>query len=166
MFTKTHIDIVDDFINWVNKSSGFMWQEHIKTLDSFCEVFASNGIWGRQLAPGDVYWEYKSATSVQFHHNRDLVNRELAHWLHDSYGIVYDELIDLNSSLCHNWQNNYPIKKIFPRDLIKTCLGLDAELLKFDHWDRDVTSHDQFCKVAYHYQRKNRYWRCSITASE
>jgi putative methyltransferase len=165
-FTKTHTDIVDDFIGWVNKSSGFMWQEHIKTLNGFCEVFDSNGIWGRQLAPGDVYWEYKSATSVQFHHNRDLVNQELALWLHDSYGIVYDELIDLNSSMCFNWQNNYPIKKTFPKNLIKTCLGLDAELLKFDHWDQDVVSHDQFCKVAYHYQRKNRYWKCQVTAVE
>jgi radical SAM superfamily enzyme YgiQ (UPF0313 family) len=166
--SKTHVEIVDDFINWVkNNSRELLIQEHAATENSLTNVFENNGIWGRQLTPNDVYWEYKSATSVQFHHNRLQLNHELAQWLYDCYGIEHHELIDLNSSLCHDWQQTYPFRKTFSKDILKKCLGLsDVECIEFNHWDRSITSDQEFCNVAYHYQRKTRYWRCNVTAVE
>lgn len=165
--SKTHVEIVDDFITWAKKcSQGLVAQEHIDTENSLIDVFENNGVWGRQLVLNDIYWEYKSATSVQFHRNRAQLNHELEQWLLDCYGIVDSELIDLNSSLCYNWQKTYPIRKKFSKDILEKCLGLATDSVEFDHWDRSITSDQEFCNVAYHYQRKNRYWRCSVTPVE
>lgn len=165
--SKTHVEIVDDFINWVkNQPGGFLSQEHYATENSLINVFEKDGIWGRQLAPNDVYWEYKSATSVQFHRNREKLNSELAQWLCECYGIIDQGLIDLNGSLCHNWKQAYPIKKTFSKDILKKCLNLDAECIEFSHWDCSIKSDQDFCNVAYHYQRKTRYWRCNVNVVE
>jgi hypothetical protein len=164
---KTHVEIVDNFIDWVkNQSQGFLRLEHNATKNSLANVFENNSIWGRQLAHDDVYWEYKSATSVQFHRNRPQLEHELTQWLYDCYGITDHELIDLNSSLCYNWQQTYPVRKKFSNNILKKCLDMDAECVEFDHWDRSITSDQEFCDVAYHYQRKTRYWRCSVSAVE
>lgn len=165
--SKTQVQIVEEFVEWVkNQKLGLMASEHIATKTSFVDVFESNGIWGRQLKHNDVYWEYKSATSVNFHYNRHRVDQEIARWLKELYNIVNDELIELNSNLCHDWKRLYPVKKSFSTDVLKQCLGLSANTVEFDHWDKNVESDEHFCNVAYHYQRKNRYWRCKITVVE
>jgi hypothetical protein len=164
---RKHIDIVNDFVAWAKSTStGLIQQEHLATEASLISVFETDGIWGRQLTPHGVYWEYKSATSVQFHHHREQLNQDLARWLQDCYGIVCDELISLNESLCYHWSRTYPVRKRFSRNTVSKCLGIDSEWVEFDHWDRNIQSDIEFCNVAYHYQRKNRYWRCSVTAVE
>lgn len=163
----THTQVIDNFSAWaINESQGLVHQEHVATYNSFKNVFDCGGIWGRQLVTDDVFWEYKSATSVQFHRNRSALWQELSCWLNDCYGINNPELINLNSNLCYDWQQQYPVRKTFSKDIIKPCLGIDTDSIEFDHWDRSTTSDQHFCQVAYHYQRKNRYWRCQTTAVE
>jgi putative methyltransferase len=164
---KKHIDVIDDFIKWViSQPSGIMINEHTATKNGFCDVFESDGIWGRQLKSDDVYWEYKSATSVQFHQNRLEVKLQLKKWLHDSYNIDSPELLEINEHLCYDWHRKYPYTKSFPLDIIERCTGIKSRVLKFDHWDSSISSDEEFCNVAYHYQRKNRYWRCLVTPVE
>jgi hypothetical protein len=164
---KKHVDVIDDFIRWVIlQPSGIMINEHTATKNGFRDVFESNDIWGRQLKSDDVYWEYKSATSVRFHQNRQEVKSQLAKWLYDFYSIDNPELLEINEHLCHNWQREYPYTKSFPLDLAEKCTGIKSKVLKFDHWDSSIKSNEEFCNVAYHYQRKNRYWRCLVTPVE
>jgi radical SAM superfamily enzyme YgiQ (UPF0313 family) len=165
--SKTHVGVIEDFIMWVSsQSSGLMIEEHTSTKNSFYGVFESNSIWGRQLKKDDVYWEYKSATSVRFHHCRSEVKKQLAKWLQDFYNIVDHELLELNEDLCYNWRRQYPFKKSFRSDIIKKCTGVESKVLNFDHWGDSINSDEEFCNVAYHYQRKNQYWRCLITPAE
>ena len=69
-------------------------------------------------------------------------------------------------NLCVDWEQQYPLKQQYSDDLIKTVLGLPNGNIVINHWDRSITGDDQFIKVAYHYQRKNRYWRCVTTCDE
>jgi len=166
-YSMTHVEVVDNFIKWAqSQTQGLMHREHYATKQGLLEVYENSAPWGRQLEIDGVYWEYKSATSVNFHHNRQQVTEELAQWIKDRYNLDFPELLELNSDLCHDWRRQYPMKKFYNPNTVKTVLGIDSDFVKFDHWDQTITSDREFCNVAYHYQRKNRYWRCSITASE
>jgi len=34
--------------------------------------------------------------------------------------------------------------------------------LSITHWDSSITDELEFYHTTYHYQRKNRYWKCDI----
>lgn len=163
----SQVKLIENFINWIEtQPTELLGTEHNQTRQSINDVFAHDKFWGRQIGNSDVYWEYKSATSVNLHHRRDTLNQELAQWLLDSFDIVNPELIDLNASLCYDWQLEYPYTKTYNTELVRTCLNLSSNTVRFDHWDKSISDDTKFCHTAYHYQRKNRYWRCSVSDAE
>ena len=161
------IDFVVEWMKYFESENNLVATEHTNTIQAIKDVFENDAVWGRRVSGTDeIYWEFKSATSVVVHRNRKEFQQCLTEFLFDVYGLECAELVDLNMNLCVDWQQQYPMKQQYSDELIKTVLGLPNGDIVINHWDQSITSDDQFIKVAYHYQRKNRYWRCITTCGE
>jgi hypothetical protein len=162
----SEIDFVVEWIKYFEKNSNLVATEHYATKQSLLDVFKDNAVWGRQVSYTDnIYWEFKSATSVIIHRNRTDFRQCLSKFLLDVYGLDNAQLVDLNMDLCVDWNTQYPLQRQYDPSLVKTVLGLDSGDIIIDHWDKSISTDEQFIKVAYHFQRKNRYWRCSTTGT-
>lgn len=152
-------DFVKKFIQSLTKKSDtILWREHQCTYDSFKAVLTDGSIWGRLIK--DTYWEYKSATSLIFHENRADIFNEIYSVVSDFIGIP-ESLADFNAAMCVDNKVEYPINLSVGQEVIDAFrVGPN---LQITHWDSEIPKdNEMFTKVAYHYQRKNRYWRCSI----
>lgn len=158
-----HVDIVKNLMDWIQLQPNTLFgREHHATRQSLHSVFADHMPWGRRTVSINEYWEYKSATSVAFHRDRDGVQDCLNAWLRDSFDLQRPDIVDINMALCHDWRRSYPQHMPVDPATAREVLGLDTNSLIIDHWDHSITHDEQFVRVAYHYQRKNRYWRCSV----
>ena len=110
-----------------------------------------------------MFWEYKGATSIVFYQNKEKLKAELYDFCLNKLGIEMSGAIDLNIDMCHTNDREYPLTKKYSLDTVKYCLGLETETLTLDHYDKEEMTDKEFFHVAYHYQRKNRYWRCSYS---
>jgi hypothetical protein len=158
-----HVNIIHNLMTWIEHNPGTLFaQEHQATVQGIRSVFEQLTPWGRSMVIDSEFWEYKSATSVIFHRDRDRVRDCLTAWLRDSFDIEHPDLVDINMALCHDWRRSYPMRMPVQPATALDVLALDTDLLELDHWDHRITNDEQFVRVAYHYQRKNRYWRCSV----
>lgn len=80
------------------------------------------------------------------------------------YNIDNEKLIEINEAMCFNFRESYPkILKTDP-DIVKNLFNLNSNKVQIDHYDQNTSFFDQtdFHYKAYHYQRKNRYWKCNV----
>jgi hypothetical protein len=158
-------EFITDLINYIKlKKQGILYSEHIETERALNDVFDNSGFWGRLI--DGVYWEYKSATCVNFHFNRENLKEELAEFIGYQYNIHDTDLIDLNADMCFDWRNQYPIRKQLSSEVTSLCFGIDVTEIDVYHDDQSITSDVDFIKKVYHYQRKNRYWKCAVKVFE
>lgn len=159
------IDFAKQFSLWARDNpQTLIGKEHQLTTQSIRDVFEQGTFWGRQIQD-EVYWEYKSATSIVLHARRSNFDQELSAFLADTWGIANSDLIRLNSDLCFDWRKSYPITKSYDSDVLRRAININANQITLDHWDRHGVVDDRhFVHKAYHWQRKNRYWRCSVIA--
>lgn len=160
----TESEFISDFINYIEDTKpDLLYKEHIETMEGLKSVFIDSKFWG--ILIDDIYWEYKSATCVKFHKSRQHLKKELYEFLIKRYGIDEKNLIDFNSNIVFDYRNQYPIIMQINEDVSKHCLDKSDSHISIDHYDKDINDDDLFIKKAYHWQRKNRYWKCSIQNS-
>jgi len=141
-----------------------IYKEHIETDQSIRDVFEHKELWGRKI--DNIFWEYKSATSVNFHRNRQQLLEEMKQIV-DNFAEVPDKVYEINSRICADWRETYPFTIEIEPDLCQTLFEVDADNIEISHLDcNTIQSESEFVRVAYHFQRKNRYWRCSIQPAE
>ena len=160
----THIDIVEEMYEYFeNKENSIIGEEIRESENSLRGVFERGEFWGRQvLGDDDIFWEYKGATSIVFSQNRDKLQTELTQFCKDRFDEDLSDVVRLNLDMCRDYTNIYPIKKTYKKDTLQNTLGLlDTETITLDHWDTEELEPLEFYHRAYHYQRKNRYWRCN-----
>jgi radical SAM superfamily enzyme YgiQ (UPF0313 family) len=156
---------IKDLVNYIQLSKqGILYEEHAETEKSLLGVFNNSDFWGRLI--DGTYWEYKSATCVNFHLKRNELNAELAKFIKYQYNVDNTDLIELNADMCFDWRKEYPINKQLPEELTSLCFGTDIKNFDIYHDDVSLTNDTDFIKKVYHYQRKNRYWKCSIDVDE
>lgn len=159
-----HIDVIEKMLEYFMGTDTLIGSELQETVDSLSAVFDKQEFWGRQvLGDDDVFWEYKGATSIVFYQNKDQLKSELELFCLEKLGLEINDVVDLNIDMCHTNDRQYPIIKKYNVDTIKHCLGLEGSTLTLDHYDKEQMTDKEFFHVAYHYQRKNRYWRCKVT---
>lgn len=164
---QRHLDIVQDFMSWTeNNPDSLFGSEHRATSASMQSVFDSGTPWGRSMIVANEYWEYKSATSVVFHHNRQEVRDCLEAWLLTLDVPPVNSVVDINMAMCHDWRRPYPMTIAVDPAVAQHTVGIATDLLMFDHWDHSIVHDEEFVRVAYHYQRKNRYWRCQVKSGD
>ena len=159
-----HIDVIEKMLEYFMGTETLIGSELQATVDSLSSVFDKQEFWGRQvLGDNDVFWEYKGATSIVFYQNKDQLKSELYDFCLTKLGIEMSEAVNLNIDMCHTNGRTYPLTKEYSRDTIKHCLNIDSDTITLDHYDKEKMTDKEFFHVAYHYQRKNRYWRCKVS---
>jgi len=159
-----HIDVIEKMLEYFMGTDTLIGSELQETVDSLSSVFENQEFWGRQvLGDDDVFWEYKGATSIVFYQNIDKLKSELYDFCLTKLGIGMQDVIDLNIDMCHTNDRTYPLTKTYNIDTVKHTLGLELDTITLDHYDKEKMSDKEFFHLAYHYQRKNRYWRCKVS---
>lgn len=158
-----HVDVVEQMLDYFLDSKTLIGQELKDTIDSLSAVFNEQKFWGRQvLGDDDVFWEYKGATSIMFAKNRDKLSKELLQFCIYELGLNIEDVINFNMDMCLEYKQSYPLNKTYKKDTLKHTVGLSKTNVVLDHYDKEELTERKFYHVAYHYQRKNRYWRCQI----
>ena len=156
-----HIDIVEKMLDYFMGTETLIGSELHATVDSLRGVFNEQKFWGRQvLGDDDVFWEYKGATSIVFSQNRDQLRSELYDFCLNELGVGLMDVIDLNMDMCYSNKKKYPIEKFYQPDTLEHTLNIYKNNITIDHYDKSKMTDKEFYHKAYHYQRKNRYWRC------
>lgn len=163
-FNVNHITITEKIIEFFkNKKDSLIGSEIYETYESLRKVFEEKDFWGRQvLGDDDIFWEYKGATSILFSKNREILKTELKEFCKSEFGTDLSDVVDLNLDMCKDYNTEYPFTKKYNKDTIKYSLQEEGAEIEFSHWDTEKLEPVKFYHVAYHYQRKNRYWKNNI----
>jgi putative methyltransferase len=161
-FDMSQTEVVKSLIEYITtRRQGLLWEQHNITELGIKNVFDLGAFWGTYI--DGVYWEYKSASCIIFHKNREQLAKEFADFITVKFNFTHaKELVKLNLLMCVDWQSTYPLKIEINPIVSKMVLGYDASTLIIDHWDSTITNDKEFVHKAYHYQRKNKYWQCSV----
>lgn len=160
-----HIDVAKDIIDYFSNSKTLIGSEIIKTRESLNGVFKNKDFWGRMPTENiDVLWDYKGASSIVFDLNRKQLKKELKDFLHNRYNVKNPCLLDINDFLCFDYRKKYPIVYSGNQETINNIFNLNTDKIIFNHFDKNYKfkSAEEFHYKAYHYQRKNRYWKCTV----
>lgn len=160
---QSELDFILDWINWCEQGPD-LWirQEHDEVKENIRSVFDHGHMWGRRVpGGGDVLWEYKSSTCVRLHYNRARWQQCLHNFL-ISKGVDRPDLEKLNHARCVDWREQYPLSVDLTTETAKD-LGFDSNTLVLTHNDvYNIHSDELFVNKAYHWRRKNCYWRCQV----
>ena len=150
----TETQFISDFIEYIEHTKvDIFYNEHESTKKSIEDVILNASLWGIKI--GDTYWEYKSATCINFHKNRTTLYDALGNFLKSVYGLDNKSLNDLNMLMCVDWKTQYPITYHCNDNTLNILFDMDADTIEVSHRDMSVMCEDDFVKIAYHYQRKN-----------
>ena len=164
-------DIVDSFLQYCKDENNLVAEEYQITEKMYKDTLLGKTYSGRPIfGDDDLYWELKSATSIIFYKNKDKIFDILKNFLIDKHGIdqkTAEQICSLNKTLHYDHRTTYPFEAKFDKNIINDCLDIDSDVITVDHWDKDKKYNNLFGAVQalFHFQRKNRYWKCSAEKS-
>jgi len=158
-----HVDFIESMLNYFYTKTCLIGSEIRSTEKHMHDVFYGDSFWGRQVLENDIYWEYKGATSVVFHQNREKLKHELVDFVFAQYEIDVSDVVAFNIHMCKDPNTKYPYNIKVTKDTSTHCLHTDSTNLQIDHWDKEILDERKFYHVGYHWQRKNHYWKCTST---
>ena len=109
-----------------------------------------------------MLWEYKGASSARISKSIQLLETDLYNFLLSTKLIPEWKVRDtvaLNLRMCREKDMEYPITISVSKDVARDMLGVDADCIHIDHFDK-AEPNDDWHRKAYHYQRKIGYWKC------
>jgi radical SAM superfamily enzyme YgiQ (UPF0313 family) len=166
-YVKSKININErqftlDFIKYIeDEKVDIFYSQHDLTRENIKKVILNGEFWGTKI--DKTYWEYKSATCISFHKNRDIVKQEINTFLKKTYNLDNNTLVDINFLMCVNWPDEYPkVYQCKDPETLNELFGISTPLVEIDHYYKSFDNEEEFLRTAYHYQRKNQYWKCSI----
>jgi len=166
----SELEFVDCWIKHCeSRQDPWLSQEHYAVQDQISRVFEHGELWGRRVPQGgDVLWEYKSSTSVLLHQQREQWQDSLLEFLQTHYPhSARRDLVEFNAVMCVDWRQTYPRHIRLSRDLALFFTGHDQEHFVVHHADiANINTEELFLHKAYHWRRKQRYWRCDIKLVE
>lgn len=162
-FKISHINFIEKLIKWSNSHKGLIYKEMQETKKDVEQVFeGKKKFWGRDpYQDTNVNWEYNSATCIVFDNNRETLYKELQLFIKEVFDVENKMLLELNHHLCVDLRRMYPYSIDTDVEVAQCVLGIDADRINIDHWDKTQKTQAEFHRTAYHYQRKNAYWKCS-----
>ena len=161
-------DFFESLLKWIEQSTHtLLYKEYQETKQHIYNTFYKRQFWGRKVrGENDIYWEYKGASSIILHDNKDKLQSELTWFLQDVWGIddAY-EVVALNLAMTRDKNTKYPIIHKTKSYIAKDMLGIDNSNICIDHHDKTKLN-DMWYNKAYHWDRKSRYWRCTAFAGD
>jgi hypothetical protein len=159
------IDFFEEMLSWIQENTDtLLYREYKETLEHTENTFTKGQFWGRKvLGEHDMLWEYKGASSVVLHNNINVLRNELIRFMDDVFpGYDSEAVVNLNLAMCRRRDLSYPYTVNTSPTVASKMLGLNKEIITIDHYDKDDTD-DLWFNKAYHWQRKNRYWKCKAS---
>lgn len=162
-----YTDVIQDIIDYANSTkNNIFYIEYQNTKNHFRKILDNKELWDRKIfGKNGMFFELKAASSCVFLLNKQDFYKFMKNYLMDREinETSATQLVDFNFNACVDPNTKYPLKKNYKKSLIKKLTGLDTNSVTFDHYDKkSKLSLIQFCQKAYHWQRKNAYWRCTI----
>jgi hypothetical protein len=160
-------DIIDHALKDKNN---IFYKEYMETKKHITKVLKNKTGWNRDtFKDGNLMLEPKAASSSIFLSEKQDLFNFLESFLID-FGIpetTTKQLITFSENACFDFRKTYPIKQKFESQLLKDLCGLQTDVVIFDHYDMGTEfTMEEFCRKAYHWQRKNTYWKCAISKSQ
>ena len=145
---RSQSSIYLDFYNYIKTHNGIINQEYQLTKEMLYNTI-NNGdeFWGRQIfGDDDIYWEYESATAITFEQHRLTYYQNLTHFVIDTYGDDYLDLVNLNdhSLVCY--------ERTYPYNYKNIQVGYHNKFQNFEN----------FCQSVYHKGRRTRQWKTKL----
>jgi len=166
-FQISEVDFFERLKGWIKDNpESMMGREYAATHEALRSTYDRGHFWGRQvLGAEDIFWEYKSASSVVFQANFAKLQFELEEFVAECFGEEYVRAVEYGLLACCNFSKNYPFEVKLDRGLVKEMFSIDSDRLKIDCQEKQgCKTEKDFYHLAYHYQRKNRFWKNSISA--
>ena len=163
-------DFFEMLLKWIERNPNtILHQEYQETRSHIYNTFHNNQFWGRKVrGDRDIYWEYKGASSIILHNNIAKLEKELTDFAIECINIREDlakEAVRLNLLMCRLKNQTYPFKTVTDKTIARDMLGIDSDVLIVDHHDKNPTDELWYNK-AYHWDRKSKYWCCSVSNSK
>lgn len=155
-------DFVQSLLNYFCNSDSLIGEELAITKNLLEESLNGNRFWGRQLHDKDQYWDYKGASSLIFHRNRDRLYTELELFLKRVYNINAEQIVEFNKNMFFDYRTNYPVTKTFDTGVLKFFTGLETNTVKIDHDYSYIDNEEEFANMTFNYRRKKSFWKCKI----
>lgn len=158
-------DFFEDMLQWiVDNPDTLLYNEYNITKQHHIDTYHNQKFWGRKVrGENDIYWEYKGASSLVLHDNKDALRSELIKFLQDCYSLDNaEDIVDLNLSMTRDKNKDYPYVKKVNRNVSQDMLGINSDELIIDHHDKETPDDYWWYHKAYHWDRKSRYWRCNV----
>jgi radical SAM superfamily enzyme YgiQ (UPF0313 family) len=165
---ETHF--FEKMLYWIEQNPGtLLHNEYVTTKEHLFNTFYNSQFWGRKVrGEKDIYWEYKGASSIVLHDNVAQLEQELTAFLKSLY-IVDDKsaeaAVKLNLQMCRQKDTLYPFTTVTIPSVAQDMLGIDKDIITIDHHDKAIVD-DTWYNKAYHWDRKSRYWRCTVSKAE
>ena len=157
-----HIDFIEIMLNYFIAKNSLIGSEIRETEKTMIDVYHGNRFWGRQVFKDDIFWEYKGASSIVFHNRRKELATEIEKFCRDVFNIKISNVVKFNMDMCFDNTTNYPIRRTYTEDTLTHCIGVNKKTITISHRSNERLDDDEFYHITYHYQRKNRYWKCDI----
>jgi len=161
-------DFFEKLLVWIeNNPNTILHKEYKETQQHIYDTFHQQQFWGRKVrGNNDIYWEYKGASSLVLHDNKQMLKQELIKFLQDEYNLSNsNQIVDLNLSMTRDKDQQYPYTITIDKKIAKDMLGINSSVITIDHHDK-TTPDNMWYNKAYHWDRKSRYWRCTALAGD
>ena len=162
------VDFFEDLRQWIVGTPGtLLHQEYTETQQHHYDTYHNEKLWGRKVrGEDDIYWEYKGASSVVLHDNKEKLQQELTQFLKETYKLENaEQVVELNLAMTRDRDTAYPYAYNVDENIAKHMLGINSSTIVINHHD-DTTPDDMWYQKAYHWDRKSRYWRCNATVDD
>jgi len=157
------IDFIESLLNYFTGTNSLIGNEIKETETLISESLQGKRLWGRQLHDNDMYWDYKGASCIMFYKNKDKLKQELANFVKRVYGISSEEIVRFSLDMCYDYKTKYPLIKSYSIDTLQNSVGIQKTEVVIDHRAKNIDTETDFKNITYIYQRRNRFWKCSIS---
>jgi radical SAM superfamily enzyme YgiQ (UPF0313 family) len=159
-------DFFESLLNWIAINPDTMlYKEYTETLVHIHDTFHEKRFWGRKVrGDTDIYWEYKGASSIVIHDNYELFINEMIQFMTVTYPTIdaYHAVM-MNMLACRVKDKVYPQTVKVNKQICKDMFDLDTDTIVIDHSDKSKPDPYLWYNKAYHWDRKSKYWACTIS---
>lgn len=166
------IDLLENFLNYAKQEkNNLIYNEYTFLKKHFKKVLNNESRWGRKILSNcSKYFDPKSASSIVYYQNKKDYYELIYKWIKNNFGIdknEINEIIKFNDCVFFDYKRKYPFTKTFSKKFVNILFNNDKNIFTFDHYDaNNVFELNEYCLKTFHWQRKNRYWHCSIKKSQ
>lgn len=171
-FNIKHTDLMQNLLDYSKKEkNNLLYEEYVYLKKHFIKILKNEKSWGRKILPNcSKYFDPKAASSIVYYQNKKKYFSFIYKWLINNLDVTKEEakeIIEFNDCVFFDYKKKYPFEKHFSKQLVNTLFSNDENKFIFDHYDaNNIFDLNEYCLKAFHWQRKNKYWHCSIKKSQ